>query len=95
MPQYGFSINIDGNSQAALQKINGALNGLGAKATMETKKVGSAFQAMHSKISGAFGGLKNLLLGGLGIGGGFAAFEFIKESVGVYEGSGSGGSNVG
>ena len=77
---YGFSINVDGNSVAQMKAIEAQLTSMGVKAQIETKEVGSAFAGMGEKIQGALGGIKNLLIGGFGIGALMEGFSFIKES---------------
>jgi hypothetical protein len=77
---YGFSIEVSGNAVAALQQIETQLSSLGLKASLETAKVESSFAGLHQKVGSAFGNLKGMILGGLGISAAFAGFEFIKAS---------------
>lgn len=77
MAVYGFTINIEGNAAVQLKKIEQSLSSMGVKAKIEVEKTESAF----SKLSGTIGGLKSMLLGGIGIGAAFAGFEFIKGGI--------------
>ena len=77
MAVYGFTVNVDGDAQAVMAKINASLHSMGATATLESQKVKNSF----SGITNALGGLKNMLLGGLGIGAMFEGVELVKESV--------------
>ena len=77
MAVYGFQIEVSGNAVNKMAEINKALSGMGVKATTEAKKVSGAF----SGITSMFGGLKSMLLGGLGIGAAFKGIELIKDSV--------------
>jgi len=77
MSTYGFTVNCDGNAQIMMAKINASLEGMGSIAQMETAKVKTAF----SGLGGMFGGLKSMLLGGLGFGAAFEGVALIKNSV--------------
>ena len=77
---YGFVINCEGNAIDQMKAIESHLSSLGVKATIETKEVGSAFAVMGEKVQGALGGIKSLLIGGLGIGALMEGFTFIKDS---------------
>lgn len=80
MADYGFDINVGGDILLQLAKINESIAGMGNKAVMETEKAEGAFSTFGTKITETFGGLKSMLLGGLGISALFEGFEFIKSS---------------
>ena len=77
MAVYGFTIAVEGNAAAQMAKINAALSEMGVKAKIESEKVSGAF----SGLSKSLGGIKSMLLGGLGIGAAFEGFEAIKEGI--------------
>ena len=56
MAVYGFTVNVDGDAQAVMAKINASLHSMGATATLESQKVKNSF----SGITNALGGLKNI-----------------------------------
>ena len=77
---YGFTVNLDGNAVAAMKQIEEQLAAMGMKATVEVHKTEAAFTGMGEKLKETFGGLKSMLLGGLGIAALFEGVEFIKDS---------------
>ena len=77
---YGFTVNLDGNVVAAMKQIEEQLAAMGMKATVEVHKTEAAFTGMGEKLKETFGGLKSMLLGGLGIAALFEGVEFIKDS---------------
>jgi tape measure domain-containing protein len=64
---YGFTINVDGNSIGMMRQIEAALASMGARATIETRRVESSFTGMSNRVGGSFRELKRLILGGIGI----------------------------
>lgn len=80
MPTYGFKINVEGNVNAKIKEINAALSSMGIKAEMETRKVSGHFAKMRDSIKEHFGGIKSMILGGLGLGAAFAGIELVKRS---------------
>jgi phage-related protein len=80
MQHYGFTISVKDGSTAEMKKIEAELEKLGIKATVETKKVTGAFAGMKEKIGGHLSEIRNLFLGGLGIGAAFAGVELIEKS---------------
>jgi len=85
MSTYGFTISVDGDAREQMAKINLALEGMGAKATVETKKVQSAFTHMGEHVKGMMSSLKGFILPTLGIGAAFEGFEFIKKGSEEFE----------
>ena len=85
MATYGFTVSVDGNAQEQMAKINHALEGMGAKATLETKKVQTAFTRMGEHMKGIMESLKGFILPTLGIGVAFEGFEFIKKGAEEFE----------
>jgi hypothetical protein len=80
MANYGFTVNADGNVLEMTKKIETALSSMGVKAEVEVKHAENAFTKLHEKAKETFGGIKSLLLGGLGIGAIFEFVEFVKSS---------------
>lgn len=80
MAVYGFTVNCDGNVVDQMAKIQQGLKGMGVTAKVETEKAEGAFTNLGNSIKEAFGGIKSILLGGLGIGAAFEGIELIKNS---------------
>lgn len=76
---YGFTITAESNAVQTMKQIEAELNTLGVTAKTETKEVESSFVKMGEGVKGIFGGLKKMLLGGLGIAALFEGWEFVKE----------------
>lgn len=85
MSNYGFTINVDGNSVAQMKEIEASLTSMGVHAKVETEKVESSFAGMGEKIKGVISEYKSLILGGLAVGGIFGGIEFIKSSIEAYD----------
>jgi hypothetical protein len=77
---YGFTVDCNGNVAEQMAKIQSALTGMGTKAVVETEKATGAFHKLGESVKESFGGIKSLLLAGIGIGAAFEGIELIKES---------------
>ena len=77
MSTYGFTVNCDGNATAMMAKINASLVEMGGVAQMESTKIKSSVGG----ITSMFGGLKNMLLTGLGMGAAFKGFQFLHSGI--------------
>src|ERR1035437_321967 len=80
MSTYGFTVNCDGNATAMMAKINASLVEMGGVAQMESTKIKSSVGG----ITSMFGGLKNMLLTGLGMGAAFKGFQFLSEGTKIF-----------
>ena len=81
MATYGFTISVENQTALqAMKQIEESLSSMGMKAKVEVEKTETALAGMGEKMKGIFGGLKSMILGGLGIAALFEGFEFIKQS---------------
>lgn len=81
MATYGFTISVENQTALqAMKQIEESLASMGMKAKVEVEKTETAFAGMGEKLKETFGGLKSMILGGLGIAALFEGFEFVKQS---------------
>ncbi len=85
MPVYGFQLEISGNSLKSIKSIEGELGTLNAKSKHLNSEMSGHFDRMGQKAK-AFGmSVKNLVFGGLGIGGLMGGGMFAKASLEAFD----------
>lgn len=81
MATYGFTVNVEGNVQAQMNRMAAAMEKMNVTASTVTKQTAEKYEMMGAKIRGVFDGIKNLILPSLGLGVLFGGFEFISKAV--------------
>jgi hypothetical protein len=85
MPVYGFQLEVEGNALKSVKSLEGELTTLHTKSQQVHDGMSSHFNKLGEKVKGFGLNLKNLVLGGLGIGGLMGGGMFAKESIDAFD----------